>query len=86
MAALPEGFQGDPSGEGAREAINDFRRPGYGGPCPPPGHGTHHYRFRLLALDTKRLAVGKSPRCEDVEAAARAHILAEAETVGTYSR
>ena len=31
-----------------RQALNDFG--GYGGPCPPRGHGLHHYHFRLLAL------------------------------------
>ncbi|NOY70472.1 MAG: YbhB/YbcL family Raf kinase inhibitor-like protein [Deltaproteobacteria bacterium] len=33
------------------EGINDFHRPGYNGPCPPPGR-IHHYRFTLYALDT----------------------------------
>src|SRR5262249_53596599 len=35
---------------GFKQAINDFQRPGYVGPCPPRGHGVHHYHFRLLAL------------------------------------
>jgi Raf kinase inhibitor-like YbhB/YbcL family protein len=30
---------------GFKQAINDFQRPGYGGPCPPRGHGPHHYHF-----------------------------------------
>lgn len=30
---------------------NDFDGAGYGGPMPPPGHGTHHYFFWVLALD-----------------------------------
>ena len=34
-----------------KQAVNDFRKVGYGGPCPPRGHGPHHYHFRLLALD-----------------------------------
>jgi len=33
-----------------KQAVNDFRKTGYGGPCPPPRHGPHHYHFRLLAL------------------------------------
>ena len=36
---------------GARQGTNDFGRAGYGGPCPPPGHGTHRYYFKLYALD-----------------------------------
>ena len=34
---------------GMREAVNDFGRTGYGGPCPPRGHGSHRYCFRLYA-------------------------------------
>ena len=43
---LPEGIADYVQG------TNDFGNPGYGGPMPPPGHGTHHYFFWLLALDT----------------------------------
>jgi Raf kinase inhibitor-like YbhB/YbcL family protein len=45
IAELPEGV-GD-----YIQGINDFGKPGYGGPMPPEGHGTHHYFFGLLALD-----------------------------------
>ena len=69
-----------------RQAVTDFGRPGYGGPCPPPGHGVHHYNFRVLALDVERLDVPEGAAFKDVEAAAKAHVLAEAELVGTYSR
>ena len=75
-----------PEVEGARQGVNDFGRVGYGGPCPPPGHGTHHYRFRLLALDRAELPLGADPSCAQVEAAARPHALGEALLVGTYSR
>lgn len=52
------GIPGDASGlaEGVADyvqGINDFGNPGYGGPMPPPGHGTHHYFFWLLALDSE---------------------------------
>ncbi len=69
-----------------RQAINDFRRPGYGGPCPPRGHGPHHYHFRLLALSIDRLPVGDAPSCRDVEREARKHVIAEATLVGIYER
>ena len=39
--------------EDFKQAINDFRHPGYGGPCPPPSHGPHRYYFRLLALSSR---------------------------------
>lgn len=69
-----------------KQAINDFRRAGYGGPCPPPGHGIHHYQFRLLALAVVRLPLGSKPSCPDVEREARKHVLAEATLTGTYRR
>jgi Raf kinase inhibitor-like YbhB/YbcL family protein len=69
-----------------RQAITDFGRRGYGGPCPPPGHGVHHYHFRLLALDVERLDLPDSAMFADVEAAAAAHVLDRAELIGTFSR
>jgi Raf kinase inhibitor-like YbhB/YbcL family protein len=69
-----------------KQAINDFGRPGYGGPCPPRGHGPHHYRFCLLALSVDRLEVRKDAHCRDVEREARKHTIAEAVLVGTFER
>ena len=69
-----------------KQAVNDFRRLGYGGPCPPRGHGLHHYHFRLLALSVERLPVGDKPSCREVEQAARRHTIAEATLVGLYQR
>jgi Raf kinase inhibitor-like YbhB/YbcL family protein len=68
------------------QAVNDFGRQGYGGPCPPFGHGTHHYHFRLLALSVERLPFFGMPSCVDVEREARNHVLAEAMVIGTYAR
>lgn len=72
--------------QGFKQAINDFQRAGYGGPCPPHRHGPHHYHFRLLALAVERLAIRKDPSCRDVEREARKHLLAEAALVGIYER
>jgi phosphatidylethanolamine-binding protein (PEBP) family uncharacterized protein len=69
-----------------RQAVNDFGRFGYGGPCPPPGHGVHNYQFQLLALDVEALAAKEPPTCVDVAMAAEAHVIARATLVGTYSR
>jgi Raf kinase inhibitor-like YbhB/YbcL family protein len=69
-----------------KQAINDFQRLGYGGPCPPRGHGSHHYHFRLLALSIDRLPLGPGPTCRDVEREARKHVLGEAVLVGLYRR
>ena len=49
-----------------KQAVNDFRKPGYGGPCPPHGHGPHRYHFRFLALSTEHLRVHSNASCRDV--------------------
>lgn len=72
--------------EGMRQAVTDFRRPGYGGPCPPRGHGVHHYHFRLMALDVAQLPLDAGCHCRDVERAAEGHVVATALLIGTYSR
>jgi Raf kinase inhibitor-like YbhB/YbcL family protein len=84
--ALPEG-----AGQGTRvvqlsQGVNDFGHAGYDGPCPPSGHGTHHYHFRLAALDTPRLVLPPKAKVAEIWRAAEPHILAEAELVGTYAR
>jgi Raf kinase inhibitor-like YbhB/YbcL family protein len=68
------------------EVANDFGKPGYGGPCPPKGHGPHHYHFKLFALDVDRLDVGANAKVVDVENAASRHAIAQGELVGTYER
>ncbi|MBR0839621.1 YbhB/YbcL family Raf kinase inhibitor-like protein [Bradyrhizobium liaoningense] len=69
-----------------KQAVNDFRKVGYGGPCPPHGHGPHHYHFRLLALSMEDLPVKANASCRDVEREARKHTIAEAVLVGWYER
>ena len=76
----------DRTHSGMREAVNDFGRSGYGGPCPPRGHGFHHYHFRLYALDVPTLGLGPKTRCPEVERLARRHVLAEADLIGIYGR
>lgn len=68
------------------EVSNDFGRPGYGGPCPPKGHGPHHYHFKLFALDTDKLDLPPGAKITDVENEARRHAIAEGELIGTYER
>ena len=68
------------------EVVNDFGKPGYGGPCPPKGHGPHHYHFKLFALDTSTLGISPSAKVADVEQAAQKHVLAQGELIGTYER
>ena len=70
---------------GLKQGVSDFGRVGYGGPCPPRGHGVHHYHFRLYALDADLNLASRVMR-HQLDAAVKGHILAEAELVGTYQR
>jgi Raf kinase inhibitor-like YbhB/YbcL family protein len=69
----------------AAQGMNDFGKVGYGGPCPPRGHGVHHYHFRLYALDAELNLAPRVTR-KQLEAAMKGHIIAETELVGTFQR
>ncbi len=69
---------------GARQGRNDFRRIGYGGPCPPPGPA-HRYFFKLYALDAATKLKGGATKA-DLERAMKGHILEQAELMGRYQR
>ena len=72
--------------DGMRQAVNSFQRVGYGGPCPPKGHGRHHYRFRLFALSTGELAVPANADCATVARLAHKQSLGEVVLTGLYQR
>jgi Raf kinase inhibitor-like YbhB/YbcL family protein len=78
---LPEGAKPLPAG--ARHGVNDWQRPGYGGPCPPVGH--HRYFFKLYALDTMLPALQRPTKAQ-LEAAMRGHVLAHCELIGRYQK
>jgi Raf kinase inhibitor-like YbhB/YbcL family protein len=78
---LAEGAAALPAG--AKSGLNDWKRTGYGGPCPPIGR--HRYFHKLYALDTKLSDLAKPTKAE-VEAAMRGHVLAEAQLMGTYQK
>jgi Raf kinase inhibitor-like YbhB/YbcL family protein len=69
----------------AKQGVNDFGKVGYGGPCPPRGHGVHRYHFRLYALDAELNLAPRVTR-KQLESAMKGHILAQAELIGTYQR
>lgn len=65
------------------EGINDFRKIGYGGPCPPSG--THRYFFRVYALD-KNLELKAGAGRKELENGMIGHIVAEGELMGKYRK
>ena len=69
---------------GGLQGRNSFGRIGYGGPCPPPGRA-HRYFFRLYALDTLLKPAPGASR-QDVLAAAKGHIVGEAQLMGRFKR
>lgn len=70
--------------ESVKQGITDFRRIGYGGPCPPKG-APHRYFFKLYALDTD-LALDSGITKKELLAAMEGHILAQGELMGRYGR
>ena len=80
---LPQGVQESALPEGTLPGLNDWKKTGYGGPCPPIGR--HRYFFVLTALDTELDDLGKPTR-QKVERAFAGHLLAKAELMGTYEK
>jgi Raf kinase inhibitor-like YbhB/YbcL family protein len=74
----------DPAMKTVKQGLNDFKNPGYGGPCPPAGK-QHRYYFKLYALDTALNLPARASK-NDVEAAMAKHILAAGTFMGTYQR
>jgi len=79
--SLPEGVSA--AALHARDGLNDWKRTGYGGPCPPIGK--HRYFFKLFALDT-RLGDLHRPTSAQLQRAFTGHLLAEAQLVGLYAK
>ena len=62
---------------------NDFGKPGYKGPCPPPG--THRYSFKIFALD-RELDLHTGAKRSQVDVAMKGHVIGQGELVGRYAR
>ncbi len=92
MYDIPPGFTGlteaIPTTEvtpyGAKQGVNDFKRIGYGGPCPPPGK-PHRYFFKIYALDIEP-GFPAEARKADLLRAMEGHVLAEGQLMGVYER
>ncbi len=70
--------------KGTMEAINDWKKPGYGGPSPPIG--THRYFFKLYALDMLLPDLGNLADKASVLKAMKGHVMGETELIGTYKK
>jgi Raf kinase inhibitor-like YbhB/YbcL family protein len=80
---LPQGVSPEELPGGTLQGISDFKRTGYGGPCPPIGR--HRYFHKLYALDVV-LPDLKKPHKPDVEKAMKGHIIGQAVLIGTYQK
>lgn len=69
--------------QGAMEGVTTFGSVGYGGPCPHSG--THHYVFKLYALDAEIDLLPQADKAKLLESI-QSHIIAEAQLVGVFSR
>ena len=80
---LAEGIRSEEIPAGTMEGITDFKRTGWGGPCPPIGR--HRYFFKLYALDRILDLPPRQTKARVLKAMA-GHVLAEAELMGTYEK
>ncbi len=80
---LPEGVGAAALPVGTLHGQNDWKRTGWGGPCPPVGR--HRYFFKLYALDTLLPDLNR-PTKNALEKAMRGHVLGEAQLIGTYQK
>jgi Raf kinase inhibitor-like YbhB/YbcL family protein len=91
LRSLPENIAtearlNDP--KGAMQGLNSWssgRKIGYRGPLPPPGHGVHHYQFRLYALDAPLTLEPKADKAALLKAMT-GHVIEDALLIGTYER
>ena len=83
VQALPQGFK---PGSLGLSGQNDFGKAGYGGPCPPKGHGPHRYFFKLHALGVPTLGLPAGITRAELLQAIKGHIVAEAQYMGQFER
>lgn len=82
-SSLPEGATAGQLPNGTREGTNDWKRTGYGGPCPPTGR--HRYFFKLYALGAP-LGDLRGPSKAALEKAMKPHVIGTAQLIGTYEK
>jgi Raf kinase inhibitor-like YbhB/YbcL family protein len=82
---LPEGVKNGDQADGAKQINNIAGRPGFLGPCPPPGHGDHHYTLELYALSDK-LGLPASTSRADLHNAMNGKVLSKGVYIGIFGR
>ncbi len=82
-SGLPEAVKTGNLPGGTKQGLNDWKRTGYGGPCPPIGQ--HRYFHKLYALDSMLPDLGQPTKAK-LEQAMHGHVLAKAERIGVYRR
>jgi Raf kinase inhibitor-like YbhB/YbcL family protein len=83
VTSLPEGVTAATLPPGAREGLNDWKVPGFRGPCPPIGR--HRYFHKLYALDIGLPDLGRPDKAA-LERAMQGHVLGQATIMGTYEK
>ncbi len=71
---------------GAVQTRTDFGQPGYGGACPPPGHGRHRYQFTVWALSSEQLPLNAEASGAMTGYMLRQHALGQASLTVKYAR
>jgi Raf kinase inhibitor-like YbhB/YbcL family protein len=82
-AKLDAGYR---AGSVGVDGTNDFGRTGYGGPCPPKGHGPHRYFFKLYAIGVEALGAASGAKRRELDRALTGYVLAETQYMGRYER
>ncbi len=85
ITELPENIPKTKITKYGYQGLNSFNEIGYNGPCPPKGHGTHHYYIIVIALDTKP-DIPSGASISELLNEIKDHIVAYGYTIGTYNR
>ena len=72
--------------DGSLETVTDFGAPGFGGACPPVGHGVHRYNFTVYALDIEKLNLQQDAKPKTVEDEIMKHVIAKSTITGLFER
>jgi len=69
-----------------QQGLNSWGKPGYGGPCPPRGHGPHRYFFKLYALNIEKIELDSNSRIDSLLSVIQDYIINTSELMGTFER